>query len=114
MTWWAWTLLWLVLVIGAAGYLFLLLRALWRKLSALFTELGAAAELMGTVSEQLEALNEAAAAASARSGTAEPEPAVFADPQVLRRQRDRDIKRRVRQARASARRGEPARRSGSA
>jgi len=39
---------------------------------------------------------------------------VFADPQVLRRKRDRDIKRRVRQARASARRGEPARRSGSA
>jgi len=112
VTWWAWTLLWLVLVIGAVGYLFLLLRALWRKLSALFTELGAAAELMGSVSQQLEALNEAAA--GARSGTAEPEPAVFADPQALRRKRDRDIKRRVRQARASARRGEPARRSGSA
>ena len=100
MTWWAWTLLWLMLVAGAGVYLFLLGRALWRKVSALFTELGAAAELLGTLSGQLQELNAAVR-------PAEPELAVFADPQALRRARDRDIKRRVRNGRASARRGQP-------
>jgi hypothetical protein len=108
VTWWGWTLLWLVLVVGAAVYLFLLGRMLWRKVSALFTELGAASELMGSVSEQLEALNRVSAAVKPDDG----EPAVFADLQALRRKRDRDVKRRVRRARASARRGEPARRPG--
>ncbi len=105
MTWWGWTLLWLVLVAGAAVYLFVLGRLQWRKLSALFTELAAAGELMGSVSEQLEALDRATAAIRSEDD----EPAVFADPQALRRKRDREIKRRVRRARASARRGEPAR-----
>ena len=78
MTWWAWTLLWVVLVAGALLGLFLVGRSLWRKASALLTELGAAANRLSVVSAEL----------SAMAATANPEePAVFADPAELRRQR---------------------------
>jgi hypothetical protein len=96
VTWWAWTVLWLILVIGAAGYLFLIGRSLWRRASALFTELGRATTLVDGMSEQVGALMAAF--------PAQPESAVFADPEKLRRARDRDIKRRVRAGRAAARR----------
>jgi hypothetical protein len=78
VTWWAWTLLWVVLVTGAASVFFVLGRSLWRKASALIGELGAAAERLSVVSAEL----------SAMAATASPEePAVFADPTTLRRQR---------------------------
>ena len=54
MTWWAWTLLWLVLVLAAAGFLFLMGRRLLRQGLALAGELSGAAEVLARVSEQLE------------------------------------------------------------
>ena len=54
MTWWAWTLLWLVLVLVAAGFLFLMGRRLLRQGLALARELSEAAEVLARVSEQLE------------------------------------------------------------
>lgn len=78
MTWWAWTLLWVVLVAGAAAVFFVLGRSLWRKASALVGELGAAADRLSVVSAELTAM----------AATAAPEqPAVFADPTTLRRER---------------------------
>lgn len=58
--------------------LFRIGRSLWRKAAALLTELGVAAERLSAVSAELEAIT---------GGRAEPEPAVFADPTELRRQR---------------------------
>ena len=78
MTWWAWTLLWVVLVIGAGVVFFVLGRSLWRKASALLGELGEAADRLSVVSAELGAM----------AGTGAPEePAIFADPTELRRQR---------------------------
>jgi hypothetical protein len=54
VTWWAWTLLWLVLVLAAAGFLFLMGRRLLRQGLALAGELSEAAEALARVSEQLE------------------------------------------------------------
>jgi hypothetical protein len=96
VTWWAWTLLWVVLVVGAGVALFLVGRSLWRKASALLVELGEAAERMGAVSEQLELLSD-------KLSPAEPELAVFLDPVALRRDRDREVRRRVARARKQAR-----------
>jgi hypothetical protein len=78
VTWWAWTLLWIVLVAGAGVVFFQLGRSLWRKAGALLTELGEAADRLSAVTAELNAM-----AATA----AEEEPAVFADPGELRRQR---------------------------
>jgi len=74
-----WTLLWIVLVLGALGVLFLLGRSLFRKAVALARELGDAGERLGAVSAELQALQ----------GDPEPapEPAVFADPGRLRAER---------------------------
>jgi hypothetical protein len=78
VTWWAWTLLWVVLVLGAGFVFFVLGRSLWRKASALLGELGEAADRLSVVSAELGAM----------ASTAAPEePAVFADPAELRRQR---------------------------
>lgn len=66
MTWWAWTLLWLVLVLAAAGFLFLMGRRLLRKGLALARELSEAAEVLAQVSERLE--EQAAASSPGPSG----------------------------------------------
>ena len=67
VTWWAWTLLWLVLVLAAAGFLFLVGRRLLRKGLALGRELSEAAEVLARVSERLE---EQQASASSTRATA--------------------------------------------
>ncbi len=54
MTWWAWVLLWLVLVLAAAGVLYLAARRLLRKGLALARELGDAADLLSDVTRRLE------------------------------------------------------------
>jgi hypothetical protein len=78
VTWWAWTLLWVVLVAGAGVVFFVLGRSLWRKAAALLGELGEAADRLSVVSAELGAM----------ATTGQPdEPAVFADPAELRRQR---------------------------
>ncbi|MDQ1289003.1 MAG: hypothetical protein QG622_2569, partial [Actinomycetota bacterium] len=53
-------------------------RSLWRKAVALATEIGVAADRLSAVTDELEALDE-------RDGSTEP--AVFADPTELRRER---------------------------
>jgi hypothetical protein len=78
VTWWAWTVLWILLVLGAGLVFFVLGRSLWRKASALLGELGAAADRLQVVSAELGAV--------AATSTPE-EPAVFTDPSELRRQR---------------------------
>ena len=99
MTWWAWTLVFVVLVLGAALVGFLQLRTLWRKTSALLTELGTAAGQLEQLSDRLAELE--------RVTVPPPASAVFDDPAVLRRKRDRDIADRVRRGRAAARRRTP-------
>jgi len=75
---WAWTVLWIVLVVGAAAFLFVIIRSLWRKVMALVRELGAAADRLSAVSAELGAM----------AGAAEQEePAIFSDPAELRRRR---------------------------
>lgn len=44
MTWWAWLLLWTVLVLGAGGFLFLVGRRVFRQAKELAHELSAAAD----------------------------------------------------------------------
>jgi hypothetical protein len=88
VTWWAWTLLWVVLVLGSLWVLFLLGRSLWRKAAALLSELETASERLAAVSAQLDALGERAPQPE--------EPAVFADPAELRRARAAQARRRAR------------------
>ncbi len=80
MTWWAWTLLWVVLVVGSLFFFFLIGRSLWRKASAFLVELGEASDRLSAVSAELGML-----AGQPEPGS--PEPAVFADPLDLRQQR---------------------------
>jgi hypothetical protein len=79
VTWWLWTLLWVVLVFGALGVFALLARSLWRKASALFTELATASDRLSAVADGLETINAASAQGEGL--------AVFADPTRLRQQR---------------------------
>lgn len=79
MTWWAWTLLWIVLVTAALGVFFLVGRSLWRKGMALLTELGTASDRLASVADELDTLNASAAQAE--------QLAVFASPTALRQQR---------------------------
>ena len=99
MTWWAWTLVFVVLGLGATVVGFVQLRALWRRTSALFAELGTAAGHLEQLSDRLAEL-EAAVPQQPRSS-------VFDDPAALRRRRDRDIAERVRRGRTVARRQSP-------
>jgi hypothetical protein len=78
VTWWVWTLVWVVLVAGALGVLFLVGRSLFRKGMALAGELGQASERLSAVAEELQTLSD--------TRTAD-EPAVFADPTRLRQER---------------------------
>jgi hypothetical protein len=91
MTWWAWTLLWAVLVLGSLWVFFVLGRSLWRKASDLLAELGTASERLAEVSAQLDALGD-------RPPVRE-EPAVFADPAELRRERAAHARRQARAGR---------------
>ena len=54
MTWWAWLLLWTVLVLGAGAVLFVLGRRLWRQATAVARELGAAADRFASVSSAVD------------------------------------------------------------
>jgi hypothetical protein len=54
VTWWAWTILWIVLVLGGALLLFLTARRLYRQGMELARELGAATDALAEVSAALE------------------------------------------------------------
>ena len=56
MTWWAWTILWVVLVLGGALALFLTARRLYRQGMALARELGAATNAAAEVANAVQAL----------------------------------------------------------
>jgi Flp pilus assembly protein CpaB len=77
-----WVLLWLVLVLAAAGVLGLVGRNLWRKAKALTAELGQAGERLSAVTASLADLQEQAAGRDigADQGWGHP------DPPTLRRQ----------------------------
>jgi hypothetical protein len=79
VSWWLWVLIWVALCLGALGFLFLLLRGVWRKLRLLFTELGVASDRLSAVTEELERLQERTPATA--------DPAVFDKPNDLRAQR---------------------------
>jgi hypothetical protein len=57
VTWWAWVLLWVVLVAAAALVLYLAARRLFRQGAALARELGDAAETLAAVSARLDRLD---------------------------------------------------------
>jgi uncharacterized protein (DUF3084 family) len=78
VTWWAWTLLWVVLVAASLGVFFLIARSLWRSAVALMDELGTAADRLSAVRDEMETLQAAAA---------QEDLAVFADPTQLRQER---------------------------
>jgi hypothetical protein len=69
VTWWAWTLLWVVLVAGAGLVLYLAVRRLLRQGMALARELGEAAELLEQVTRTLEAADIHAPSHSEPRGT---------------------------------------------
>lgn len=80
MSWWEWVLIWIVLLVAALLFLFILLRHLWGKLKLLFAELSIASDRLAAVADELERLEQ-------RQHT-DPEPAaVFEDPSRLRAQR---------------------------
>lgn len=54
VTWWAWTLLWVVLVAAAALFLYLSARRVLRLGAALTRELGAASDALAAVGTALE------------------------------------------------------------
>ena len=93
MTWWLWTLLWVVLVAAALGVFFMIGRGLWRRAMALLSELGTASDRLSAVADELDTINAAAERAE--------ELAVFANPTQLRQQRIVDRRRRHRRGRAS-------------
>ena len=62
MTWWAWVLLWVVLVALAAVVLWLAARRLLRQGAALARELGQAADLLSEVSRRLDEADGASSA----------------------------------------------------
>ena len=101
MTWWAWVLVYLGLLVAAAVLGFVQVRTLWRKASALLGELAIAGGRLQRISDQLAELQVRQPMPST------PRLAVFDDPARLRRARDRDIRARVRRGRAAARRRTP-------
>ena len=86
VTWWLWTLLWVVLVAAALGVFFMIGRGLWRKAMALLSELGTATDRLSAVADELDTINAAAERAE--------ELAVFGNPTQLRQQRIIDRRRR--------------------
>lgn len=104
MTWWSWTLVFLLLVVGSGVFLFRVGLRLWRQASALLTEMGEASDRMAQVSEQLQTLGETL-------GSREQELAVFLDPVALRQERDRQVRRRYARGRTLAARAVASRRA---
>ncbi len=90
-----WFFIWLALVLGAIAVFGFLAYGLFRKGLELVQEMGEAAELLGEAAEQVERLQRPTAQ----------KPAVFADPNVLRRERERRRKQRHRQRHAHRRGG---------
>ena len=78
MTWWAWTLLWVVLVAGAGLVLYLAVRRLLRQGMALARELGAAADLLGEVTRSLEGAPQEASAMPRRAAAGRRRPSTQA------------------------------------
>jgi hypothetical protein len=76
MTWWAWVLVFLMVALVAAAVLFGLLRSLWRKASALFTEIGTVSDRISEISARLDGVP---------APTDPPDLAVFSEPSELRR-----------------------------
>ena len=74
MTWWAWTLLWLVLVAAAGLVVYGLVRRLIRQGVALARELGEAADRLAEVSRALEAVSGDPAAAEPAPDAGAPSP----------------------------------------
>jgi hypothetical protein len=62
VTWWAWTLLWVVLVAAAGLVLYLAARRLFRQGAALARELGDLADRLAAVTRTLDEQSEAAPA----------------------------------------------------
>ena len=79
MTWWEWTLVWVVLAAAALGVFALIARGLWRKATALVAELGTASDRLSAVADELETISVTAAQPD--------ELAVFASPTRLRQER---------------------------
>ena len=59
-----WVLVWVVLLLAAAGVFFLLGRGLWRKVKALTRELGAATDRLSEITDRLAELDSSAQSAS--------------------------------------------------
>jgi hypothetical protein len=79
VSWWLWVLVWVLLVLFAPFFLFLLLRQVWRKLRLLLSDLSTASERLAAVTDELERLQDRL--------PAEPEPAVFDRPTEHRARR---------------------------
>jgi predicted PurR-regulated permease PerM len=91
VTWWAWLSVFVVLFLASLLVLFLLIRSLWRKASALLEEMGRASEQFEALSVGLEQpqperpdepTSDTASAGSEAGGLA-----VFDSPAALRRAR---------------------------
>lgn len=76
MTWWAWVLVFLAVALIGAVVLFVLLRSLWRKASALFGEIGTVSETIGEITARLDEVQPPSAPSDL---------AVFSQPSELRR-----------------------------
>jgi len=79
VSWWLWVLIWVLLVLCALLFLFLLVRQVWRKLRLLARELSTASERLAAVTDELQRLQD-------RSPDA-PQPAVFDSPTEHRTRR---------------------------
>lgn len=76
LPWWGWVLLWAVLVLGGALWLFVLSRRVWRSTTALGREVERASGLLGELEARVDDLRDV-----------EPAPtAVTQDPSSLRAQ----------------------------
>ena len=87
-----WVAIWAALVIVAGAVFVAIGLSLWRKGKALVHELTEAAELLAKAQEQVQQLQRAETHAT---------PAVFADPNVLRAERERRRRHRSRRRRMS-------------
>lgn len=97
---WLWLLVCVVLVAASAGYLFLAVRSLWRKVRALAEEAQRAAETVEALEGESERLREARGAAGVEVTVL----AIFEDPARLAREREatrRALAQRRRAARAA-------------
>ncbi len=58
LPWWGWVLLWLVLLLGSAAYLFLRARAVWRATTVLGREVARASELVAELERRADELRD--------------------------------------------------------